>query len=61
MFTKKTWGAIIGALAVFSMFLIGFEETVLVILAGAIGFFVGKFLEGELDLSVLQERAQGRR
>jgi uncharacterized membrane protein len=61
VFTKKTWGAIIGALAVFSIFLIGFEETVLVIVAGVIGFFVGKFLEGELDLSALQERAQGRR
>jgi uncharacterized membrane protein len=60
-FSRKAWGAIIGALVVFSMFLIGFEETILVVLGGVIGFFVGKFLDGELDLRQIQERAQGRR
>jgi len=60
-FSSKTWGAIIGALAVFSVFLIGFEETLVVVVAGVIGFFVGKFLDGELDLQQIQQRAQGRR
>jgi uncharacterized membrane protein len=60
-FSSKTWGAIIGALVVFSIYLIGFGPTVVVVVAGVIGFFVGKFLDGELDLQQIQERAQGRR
>lgn len=60
-FSTKTWGAIIGALFVFSAFEIGFLETVLVALAGIVGFFVGKFLDGEIDLQQIQNRVQGRR
>jgi uncharacterized membrane protein len=47
--TNKHWGAIIGALVLFSMFLIGFEETLVVVLFGVVGYFVGKYLDGEID------------
>ena len=33
--TNKHWGAIIGALVLFSMFLIGFEETLVVVLSAS--------------------------
>ncbi|CAA9519730.1 MAG: hypothetical protein AVDCRST_MAG12-3705, partial [uncultured Rubrobacteraceae bacterium] len=45
--TNKHWGAIIGALVLFSMFLIGFEETLVVVLFGVVGYFIGKYLDGE--------------
>ena len=58
--TNKHWGAVIGALVLFSMFLIGFEETLVVVLFGVIGYFVGKYLDGEIDPEDLRARAQGR-
>ena len=59
--TNKHWGALIGALVLFSMFLIGFEETLVVVLFGVIGYFVGKYLDGEIDPEDIRARAQGRR
>jgi uncharacterized membrane protein len=59
--TNKQWGALIGALVIFSIALIGFEETVIVVLFGILGYFVGKYLDGELDLQDIRDRAQGRR
>lgn len=59
--TYKQWGALIGALVVFSIALVGIGETALVVIFGVIGYFVGKFLDGELDLQDVRERAQGRR
>lgn len=59
--TNKQWGAAIGALLLFSMFFIGFEETLIVVLFGVIGYFIGKYLDGEVDLEDLRARAQGRR
>lgn len=56
----KQWGAVIGALIVFSIALVGIGETALVVIFGVIGYFVGKFLDGELDLQDIQQRAQGR-
>ena len=58
--TNKHWGAIIGALVLFSMFLIGFEETLVVVLFGVVGYFIGKYLDGEIDPEDLRVRAQGR-
>ena len=58
--TNKHWGALIGALILFSMFLIGFEETLVVVLFGIIGYFIGKDLDGEIDPEDLRARAQGR-
>lgn len=59
--TNKHWGALIGALVIFSMFLVGFEETIIVVLFGVLGYFIGKFLDGELDIEDIRARAQGRR
>ena len=58
--TYKQWGALIGALVVFSIALVGIGETAMVVIFGVIGYFVGKFLDGELDLQDIRERAQGR-
>lgn len=60
MWTSKHWGALIGALVVFSASVIGIGLTALAVLAGILGYVIGKFLDGELDLSDLQDRAQGR-
>ena len=59
--TNKQWGALIGALLVFSIALIGLGATALVVLFGVAGYFVGKFLDGELDVEDVRERAQRRR
>lgn len=59
--TYKQWGALIGALVAFSIGLIGFDETIFVVLVGIIGYFVGKFLDGELDVEDIRNRAQRRR
>ena len=59
--SNKQWGAVIGALAMFSMFLLGFSATIVVVLFGILGYFVGKFLDGELDLEDIRDRAQRRR
>ena len=56
----KHLGALIGALVLFSVFVIGFEETLVVVLFGIIGFFIGKYLDGEIDPEDLRARAQGR-
>ena len=58
--TNKQWGAVIGALVLFSMFLIGFEETLVVVLFAIIGYFIGKYLDGEIDPEDIRARAQGR-
>jgi uncharacterized membrane protein len=58
--TNKQWGAVIGALVLFSMFLIGFSATIAVVLFGILGYFIGKFLDGELDLEDIRDRAQRR-
>jgi uncharacterized membrane protein len=58
--TNKQWGAVIGALVLFSMFLIGFSATIVVVLFGILGYFIGKFLDGELDLEDIRDHAQRR-
>lgn len=58
--TNKQWGALIGALIVFSIALIGWGDTALVVIFGVVGYYVGKFLDGEIDLQDLRDRAQGR-
>jgi len=59
--TNKHWGAVIGALVTFSIALIGIDDTALVVLVGVVGYFVGKFLDGDFDLEDLRERFQRRR
>lgn len=58
--TNKQWGAVIGALIVFSITLVGVGETALVVIFGVIGYYIGKFLDGEIDLQDIRARAQGR-
>jgi uncharacterized membrane protein len=58
--TNKQWGAVIGALVLFSMFVIGFEQTLVVVLFGVIGYVIGKYLDGEIDPEDIRARAQGR-
>lgn len=58
--TNKQWGSIIGILVVLAIALVGTGITALSLLAGIAGYFVGKFLDGELDLEEIQARAQAR-
>ncbi len=59
--TNKHWGALIGAVVVFLMITISIGATALVVIGGIVGYLVGKFLDGELDLEGIRERAQRRR
>ena len=59
--TNKQWGALIGALVLFSMYLIGFTQTLVVVLFAIVGYFIGKYLDGEIDPEDIRARAQGRR
>jgi hypothetical protein len=58
--TNKQWGAVIGALVVFAIALVGAGATAMIVLFGVIGYFVGKFLDGEIDVEQIRDRAQGR-
>lgn len=60
IWTNKQWGATIAALIAFSIALVGWGDTAFVVIVGVIGYFVGKFLDGELDLQDIQRRAQRR-
>ena len=58
--TNKQWGAVIGLVLVFLIGTIGWGLTALAVLVGIAGYFIGKFLDGEVDLEDLRARAQGR-
>lgn len=58
--TNKHWGALIGVLLIVGIAEIGVGLTALAVLFGIGGYLVGKFLDGELDLQEIQDRAQGR-
>jgi hypothetical protein len=59
--TNKHWGALIGAAVLLIIAWLGLGAAALVVLGGVIGYFVGKFLDGEIDVEDVRERAQGRR
>ena len=59
--TNKHWGALIGAVVLLVIAWLGLGAAALVVLGGVIGYFIGKFLDGEIDLEDVRERAQGRR
>ena len=59
--TNKQWGAVIGLVLVFLIGTIGWGLTALAVLIAIVGYFIGKFLDGEVDLEDLRARAQGRR
>jgi hypothetical protein len=58
--TNKHWGAVIGAVLLLIIVWLGLGAAALVVLGGVVGYFVGSFLDGELDLSDIQRRAQRR-
>jgi membrane protein YqaA with SNARE-associated domain len=58
--TNKQWGAVIGAVVLLVIVWLGISAAALVILGGIVGYFIGSFLDGELDLSDVQRRAQRR-
>ena len=59
--TNKQWGALIGAAVMFLIIIIGIEETALVALIGVLGYFIGKYLDGDFDLEDIRDRTQRRR
>jgi uncharacterized membrane protein len=59
--TNKQWGALIAGLVVFLIALIGVGEAALVVVFAIIGYFIGKYLDGEIDTEEIRARAQGRR
>lgn len=58
--TNKQWGAVIGAVLLLVIAWLGLGAAALVVLGGVVGYFVGSFLDGDLDLSDIQRRAQRR-
>ncbi len=56
--TNKQWGAVIGALLIVLVVWLGVGLTALVAVFGAVGYFLGKYLDGDLDIEDI--RAQGR-
>ena len=58
--TNKQWGAVIGAVILLVIAWLGFGAAALVGLGGIVGYFVGSFLDGELDVSEIQRRTQRR-
>ena len=59
--TNKHWGALIGAAVLLVITWLVLGAAALVVLGGVIGYFIGKFLDGEIDVEDVRERAQGRR
>ncbi len=59
--TNKQWGALIAGLVVFLIALIGLGEAALVVFFAIVGYFIGKYLDGEIDAEDIRTRAQGRR
>jgi uncharacterized membrane protein len=59
--TNKQWGALIAGLVVFLIALLGVGDAALVVVFAIIGYFIGKYLDGEIDTEDLRARAQGRR
>jgi uncharacterized protein YcfJ len=59
--TNKQLGALIGFVVVFVIALVGFDEAALAVLGGVVGYFIGKYLDGEIDPEDVRERVQRRR
>ena len=58
--TNKQWGALIGAVVLLVVVWLGFGAAALVVIGGVIGYFIGSLLDGDLDFSDIQRRAQRR-
>lgn len=53
--SRSTLGLIVGLVLGYAAIFGGFGDMLIVALVGAVGFVVGKALEGELDLSQISE------
>ena len=58
--TNKQWGAVIGGLVLLLIAVYGIGVAALVIVGGVIGYFIGAYLDGEIDPEEIRARAQGR-
>lgn len=58
--TSRHWGAIIGVALIVLIATVGAGFTALAIIAGVIGYFAGKFVDGEISPEEIRDRAQGR-
>lgn len=58
--TNKHWGALFGGLLVFLIAWLGIGITALIVIFAVIGYFIGMYLDGEVDLEEVRARAQGR-
>ncbi len=58
--SAKHWGAIIGVVLIVLIAAVGAGYTALAIIAGVIGYFAGKFVDGEISSEEIRDRAQGR-
>lgn len=56
----KQWGALVGGILVFLIIFLGFGSAALIAAGAIIGYFIGQFLDGDLDLEEVRNRAQGR-
>lgn len=59
--TSKHWGALIGAILIILITILGIGITAIVFIFGVIGYFIGSYLDGDFDLEDIRARAQGRR
>ena len=57
---SRHWGAIIGVVLIVLIATVGAGFTALAIIAGVIGYFAGKFVDGEISSEEIRDRAQGR-
>ena len=57
--SMKQVGAFVGAAFVLIAVVFGLGAAALVTLGGIVCYFVGRFLDGELDLEEIQRRARG--
>ncbi len=57
---QQALGAIIGALLIILISLLGIGITAIVFIFGVIGYFIGSYLDGDFDLEDIRARAQGR-
>ena len=58
--SSRHWGAIIGVVLIVLIAAVGAGYTALAIIAGVIGYFAGKFVDGEISSEEIRDRAQGR-